>query len=141
MGDFIVQILVVKIHRTAFVNGVIVSVLVVALVGRFFAWQLTPQATVVYTSVMKTLISIKTDAAVKRGVQKMAAEFGIPLSTLVNAHFKQLLRDRRVAFALPLRPNKKTAALIRRAREDYRNGKNVSPLFDNAEDAIAYLHK
>lgn len=90
---------------------------------------------------MKTLISIKTDVTVKRGVQKIAKEFGIPLSTIVNAYFKGLLRDRRIDFALPLRPNKKTAALLRQAHEDYRNGKNISPVFENAEDAIAYLHE
>jgi antitoxin component of RelBE/YafQ-DinJ toxin-antitoxin module len=90
---------------------------------------------------MKTLINIKTDVAVKRGVQKMAKEFGIPVSTIVNAYFKQMLRERRVDFALPLRPNKKTAALLRRAHEDYLKGRNISPVFESAEDAIAYLHK
>jgi addiction module RelB/DinJ family antitoxin len=89
---------------------------------------------------MKTLISIKTDVAVKRGVQKIAKQLGIPVSTIVNAYFKGLLRDRRIDFALPLRPNKKTAALIRQAREDYKKGKNISPVFENAEDAIAYLN-
>lgn len=90
---------------------------------------------------MKTLINIKTDVAVKRGVQKVAKELGIPVSTIVNAYFKRLLRERRVDFALPLRPNKKMAALIMQAREDYKNGKNISPIFENVEDAIAYLNE
>ena len=89
---------------------------------------------------MKTLISIKTDVAVKRGVQKIAKEFGIPVSTIVNAYFKGLLRERRIDFALPLRPNKKTAALIQRAREDYKKGINISPIFENAEEMDAYLN-
>lgn len=93
---------------------------------------------------MKTLINIKTDVAVKRRVQKMAAELGIPLSTLVNAHFKQLLRERRVSFALPQRskekPNKKTAALIKQAREDFKKGRNISPVFETAEEMDAYLN-
>lgn len=88
---------------------------------------------------MKTLISIKTDAEVKRGIQRIAKELGIPLSTIVNAYFKRLLRDRRVDFTLPLRPNEKTAKLLRQAHEDYKKGRNISPMFDNAEDAIAYL--
>ncbi len=82
---------------------------------------------------MKTLINIKTDVAVKRGVQKMAAELGMPVSTLVNAQLKQLLRERQVTFSLPLIPNKKTAALIKRAREDYKNGRNISPVFESAK--------
>ena len=94
----------------------------------------------IYFGYMKTLISIKTDVAVKRGVQKMAKEFGIPLSTIVNAYFKGLLRERRVDFALPLLPNKKTAALIRQAREDYKKGRNISPVFESAEEMDAYLN-
>lgn len=88
---------------------------------------------------MKTLLNIKTDAEVKRGVKKIAAEIGMPLSTIINAYLKQLLRERRVHFALPLRPNKKTAALMRAASRDYRQSKNASPVFERAEDAIAYL--
>ena len=69
----------------------------------------------IYCGYMKTLISIKTD--------------------------KGLLRKGRVDFVLPLVPNKKTVTLIRRAREDYKKGRNISPVFENAEDAIAYLHE
>lgn len=89
---------------------------------------------------MKILLSIKTDTEVKRGIQKIAKEIGIPLSTIVNAYFKQLLREQRIDFALPLRPNKKTAALIRRARADYKNGKNISPAFETGEEMDAYLN-
>ncbi|MBI3442445.1 MAG: type II toxin-antitoxin system RelB/DinJ family antitoxin [Candidatus Sungbacteria bacterium] len=88
---------------------------------------------------MKTLISIKTDVEVKRGIQRIAEEIGIPLSTIINAYFKRLLRERRVDFVLPLIPNKKTAKLLRQAHEDYKRGVNISPLFENADDAIAYL--
>lgn len=88
---------------------------------------------------MKTLISIKTDIEVKRGIQRIAEELGIPLSTIVNAYFKRLLRERRVDFVLPLQPNKKTAKLLRQAHEDYKKSRNISPAFENADDAIAYL--
>ncbi len=88
---------------------------------------------------MKTLISIKTDVEVKRGIQEIAEELGIPLSTIVNAYFKRLLRERRVDFSLPLRPNKKTAKLLREAHEDYKKGRNISPIFKSAEEMDAYL--
>ena len=90
---------------------------------------------------MKTLISIKTDVEVKRGIKKIAEELGIPLSTIINAYFKQLLREKRVNFILPLRPNKKTALLLRQAHNDYKKGRNTSPIFEQAKDAIAYLHE
>ena len=90
---------------------------------------------------MKTLLNIKTDVEVKRGVKKIAEEIGLPLSTIINAYLKQLLREKRVSFALPLRPNKKTAKLLHRAHEDYKSGKNISPVFEHAEDAVTYLHR
>ncbi len=90
---------------------------------------------------MKTLLNIKTDAVVKREAKKFAEEIGLPLSTLINASLKQMLRERRVNFSVPLVPNKKTARLIKKADEDFKKGVNISPAFDNAEDAIAYLHR
>lgn len=90
---------------------------------------------------MKTLISIKADIEVKERAQEVAKQIGIPLSTIINAYLKQFSREQRIDFALPLRPNKKTARLIKRADADYKNGRNISPAFENAEDAIAYLHR
>lgn len=89
---------------------------------------------------MKTLLSIKTDVEVKRGVKKIAEELGLPLSTIINAYLKQLLRERRIDFALPLVPNKKTTNVLRRAHGDYQKGKNISPAFENAEKMDAYLN-
>lgn len=89
---------------------------------------------------MKTLISIKTDIEVKRGIQRIAEELGIPLSTIINAYFKRLLRERRVDFVLPLQPNKKTVKLLRQAHEDYKKGRNISPAFETAEEMDAYLN-
>lgn len=88
---------------------------------------------------MKTLINIKADVEVKKRAQKIAKELGLPLSTIVNAYLKQLGREQRVNFVIPLRPNKKTAQLLRRASKDYRKGENVSPAFSTAEEMDAYL--
>ncbi len=88
---------------------------------------------------MKTLLNIKTDVEVKREAKKFAGEIGFPLSTLINAYLKQLLRERRVDFALPLRPNKKTASILRKASQDYRKRKNMSPAFETPEEMDAYL--
>ncbi len=89
---------------------------------------------------MKTLISIKADVDVKRRAQKAAKELGLPLSTIVNAYLKQFGREQRVNFAVPLRPNKKTAELLRRVSKDFRNGKNISPAFSTAEEMDEYLN-
>ena len=88
---------------------------------------------------MKTLINIRTDPEVKRRAQTVAKELGMPLSTIINAYLKQLGRERRVHFVVPLQPNKKTANLLRRAHDDYKKGKNISPVFETAEEIDAYL--
>ena len=89
---------------------------------------------------MKTLINIKADVDVKRRAQKAAKELGIPLSTIVNAYLKQLGREQWVNFIVPLRPNKKTAKLLRRASKDYRERRNISSAFSTAEKMDAYLN-
>jgi len=88
---------------------------------------------------VKTLISIKADVDVKRRAQKAAKELGIPLSTIVNAYLKQLGREPRVSFVVPLRPNKKTKELLQRASKDLRKGRNISPAFSTAGEMDEYL--
>ena len=88
---------------------------------------------------MKTLINIRADVDVKRRAKKAAKELGIPLSTIVNAYLKQFGREQRINFAVPLRPNKKTAGLLRQASRDYLEKKNVSPAFSRAEEMDVYL--
>lgn len=90
---------------------------------------------------MKTLLNIRTDKQVKTGAQRIAKELGLSLSTIINAYLKQLVREKRVNFTLPLTPNKKTAQLLKKAHEDHKKGKNISPLFETAEEMIAYLHR
>lgn len=88
---------------------------------------------------MKTLISIKADREVKERAQEVAKQIGIPLSTIINAYLKQFGRDQRIDFALPLQPNKKTAKLLQQADEDYKKGRNISPVFETAAAMDAYL--
>lgn len=94
----------------------------------------------IYNSCMKTLINIRADVDVKRRAQKAARELGIPLSTIVNAYLKQLGREQRINFVVPLRPNKKTAELLRQASKDRHVGRNVSPAFSTSEEMDAYLN-
>ena len=101
--------------------------------------SLTRDDRCIYYGYMKTLISIKADVDVKKRAQKAAKELGMPLSTIVNAYLKQLGREPMVHFAVPLRPNKKTAEALRRASKDYRKGKNISPVYSTAEAMNEYL--
>lgn len=88
---------------------------------------------------MTTMLT-KIDKKLKLQAQKAAAELGLPLSTIITNYLKTFVMEKEVTFK-PLVLNAKTARAVDQARKDYKKGKNISPRFDNAEDAIAYLRK
>jgi len=45
---------------------------------------------------MKTTLIVKTDPEVKEGITSMAHELGMPVSVLVNASLKNIIRDKQV---------------------------------------------
>lgn len=95
----------------------------------------------VYTFIiMQTAaIYIRTELETKRKAQKVAKEIGISLSGLVNTYLKQVIRTKKVEFSAE-EPSEYLIKAIKKARENRKKGRG-SPIFDNAEDAIAYLHK
>lgn len=91
---------------------------------------------------MKTAsILIKTDPKVKEKAQKTAEELGFSLSSILNAFLRQFVKTKTINFsARDEVPNEYFKNAIKKAREERKQGK-VSPIFDNADDAIAWLHK
>lgn len=90
---------------------------------------------------MKTVIHIKTDKAVKEGAQKIAKEIGVPLSTVVNAQLKQFIRDKSVYLSTIPRMTPYLEKRIAQAEKDFKAGKNISPAFSSADEAIRYLER
>ena len=41
---------------------------------------------------VKTLLNVKTDKRLKRDAQRVARELGLPLSTIMNAYLRDLVR-------------------------------------------------
>jgi len=70
----------------------------------------------------------------------VAAQLGLSLSSLINAYLKQFIHTKEVHFSaegkLKLAAKRRLDRLAKEARE----GKNLSPAFDNAADAIRYLN-
>ncbi len=90
---------------------------------------------------MKTLISIKADKEIKEKAQKVAAQIGIPLSTLVNAYLREFVRTKRVDFSLErrrLRPE--VERQIQKALDDFKRGKNIAGPFSTATEMDRYLN-
>ena len=94
----------------------------------------------IYSVYMKTLFNIRTDLETKKRAQRAAKALGIPLSTIINAYLKQFGYEKRIYFAVPLQPNKKTQKLLRTVHKDYQKGENISPMFTTAEEMDAYLN-
>ena len=88
---------------------------------------------------MKTVISVRTDVSTKTKAQAVAKDIGIPLSTLLNAYLRQLIANRSVNFSVEprLRPEVKKELL--RIEADIKAGRNLSPAFDNLEEAFKWL--
>jgi addiction module RelB/DinJ family antitoxin len=88
---------------------------------------------------MKTMINIKADKEVKENAQKIASELGLSLSAIINAYLKNFIRDREVSFSTAPRMTPYLEKVIKEVRADYKAGKNISPTFNNMQDAIDWL--
>ena len=88
---------------------------------------------------MKTVINIKTDKEVKERAKKLAAEIGVPLSTVINAYLKEFIRNREIRFSTVPRMSRGLERIVEQARKDYRQKRNVSKTFKSAKGAMEYL--
>lgn len=90
---------------------------------------------------MKTVLNVKTDKEVKEKAQALAKHLGIPLSTVVNAYLREFVftGEFRLSREPELRPEVQKELL--KSYEETKQGKNLSPTFDNVGDAIAWLNK
>ncbi len=84
----------------------------------------------------KTLLTIKIDKKLKERAKSTAAEFGIPLGTMINSFLRNTVENRR--FALTLRPTARLKKSISVARKEYASGK--LKVFDSVNELIADLH-
>lgn len=92
-----------------------------------------------------TVMTIKTNKALKQKAQELAKDMGFPLGTLINAFLRQFVRDEAVSFSLipqtPYVMNKKLEKELAEIEGDLKQGQNISLPFENAEGLIHYLHK
>ena len=85
-----------------------------------------------------TILNIKTDKKLKAEAQKVAAELGVPLTTVMNAFLKQFVRDKEITLSSdPLRPTPYLERRILEAEAEYETGKAV--VFKNGNDFIKHL--
>lgn len=89
---------------------------------------------------MKTVLNVKTDRDVKMEATRVSKEMGVPLSIVVTSLLKKFINDRELVLEAPRHMSKKLEKVIFKAEKDLDKG-NISPIFANANDAIAWLKK
>ncbi|MGH7195934.1 MAG: hypothetical protein ACREGA_04115 [Candidatus Saccharimonadales bacterium] len=84
-------------------------------------------------------MNIRMDEETRRGLKDFAGQLGIPATSLVNASIKQMLRAQQITFSTSLQPTPYLQKIIKQADADYAKGKNISPVFDSADDMLKHL--
>ena len=89
---------------------------------------------------MKTTLHTKIDKDIKDRAQDLAAELGIPLSTIINSQLREFVRTG--TFSVSREPQLKESVWkeILEASKDAEKGKNISPEFTKVKDAKKWLN-
>ncbi len=90
---------------------------------------------------MKIQFIIKTDREVKKEAQKTAKQLGLPLSTLINAYLKQFIATKEAHFSVLPRMTHRLEKIVGKVHRDVKKGENLSPIFDDTQEMLDYLHK
>ena len=86
-----------------------------------------------------TIINIKTDKSLKNNAKRLAKEFGLPLSAILNSYLKEFVREKRIVFSEPPMPNAKTRKILDMALSDIKKGKNLVGPFYSAREMDCFL--
>lgn len=86
-----------------------------------------------------TVLNVKLDPDLKRQAQAAAKVLGLPISTVVAAGLREFVRTRSITISDPPQLKPEVEAELLKISADAKKGINVSPAFDNLEDAFAWL--
>jgi antitoxin component of RelBE/YafQ-DinJ toxin-antitoxin module len=89
---------------------------------------------------MTTQVVFKLDDTLKTKAMRKAKQSGVPFASVLK-FATQAYVDGVLDVELVVKPelNAKTKRVLAQAMADYKKGKNLSPVFTNAKDAVAYL--
>ena len=87
------------------------------------------------------VVVTKVDPKIKKEAMDTAEKLGMPLSVVIKAFLKQFIRTETINFSTRVEvPNNYLKQVLHQAKKDLEAGK-ASPVFENAKDAIAWLHR
>lgn len=85
------------------------------------------------------VINVKVHPSLKKEAMKIASDFGLSLSALINALLKQVVRTKTVTFSAIEEPSPYLIRALKESKEDIEKGR-VSTIFTNADNAIKWLN-
>lgn len=88
---------------------------------------------------MTTVLNVKIDDALKKEAQAAAKAIGLPISTVVAAGLREFVRTRSITISDTPRLKPEVEKELLRLSKNARENKDVSPAFDNLEDAFTWL--
>ena len=91
---------------------------------------------------MTTQVIFNIDKKLKERAQKKAKADGLSFSDILQMSTRAYVEGKlepRMIQPEPEKFNTKTRKVLDRALKDIKEGKNLSPRFDNVQDAITYL--
>lgn len=88
---------------------------------------------------MKTTTSVKLDKDIKNRASALANELGLSLSVVINATLKKFVDERRVVLSVAPEFNEKTKKEFLQIKNDIKKGKNLSKIYNNADDLFKAL--
>ncbi len=89
---------------------------------------------------MTSQVIFKIDSKLKAKAMKRARRAGLPFASILKLTTQAYAEGRlNVDISEPRQLNDKTRELLKRELQEIKEGKNLSPVFDNAKEAIAYL--
>lgn len=100
--------------------------------------------TVVYTLVIMndiTVLNVKISKSLKKQAQETARALGLPVSTLVTASLKEIVRNRSITISDEPKLSKDVEDEILKISRNAKKGIGVSPVFDNIEESFKWLDK
>lgn len=93
-----------------------------------------------YSYMTKVLLNVKTDKEIKEKARETARSLGMPLSTIINAYLTQFIRTEEVHFYLEGELKLSAKKRLDKLQKEALTGKNLSPTFKSAKEAIKYLN-
>lgn len=89
---------------------------------------------------MKTaVINVKADPKLKAQASKLAKEIGLNLSQVIQISLGNFVQSGSITASRPLQMSKQLEKSLSKIEQDIAAGKNLSPAFHNADDAIKWL--